>query len=90
MPHGPMVQCKVKDYNGTGSLWFGDCRLSNAMVADVEENEMDSTSLGILMSSCIFNETLSDVCPQRFEATSAVPRECTRTMIECYEEIFVL
>ncbi|XP_062715037.1 WW domain-containing protein tag-325-like isoform X1 [Aedes albopictus] len=59
-------------------------------VADVEENEMDSTSLGILMSSCIFNETLSDVCPQRFEATSAVPRECTRTMIECYEEIFVL
>ncbi|XP_021704427.1 rho GTPase-activating protein 15 isoform X1 [Aedes aegypti] len=58
-------------------------------VAAVEDNEMDSTSLGILMSSCIFNETLSDVCPQRFEAISAVPRECTRTMIECYDEIFV-
>ncbi|XP_062554132.1 rho GTPase-activating protein 15 isoform X2 [Armigeres subalbatus] len=57
-------------------------------VADIEENEMDSSSLGILMSSCIFNETLTDVCPERFETISAVPRECTRTMIEHYDEIF--
>ncbi|XP_058451287.1 WW domain-containing protein tag-325-like [Malaya genurostris] len=57
-------------------------------VADIEDNEMDTMSLGILMSSCIFNETLSDVCAERFEATSAVPRECVITMIECYENIF--
>ncbi|XP_058822320.1 rho GTPase-activating protein 15-like [Topomyia yanbarensis] len=57
-------------------------------VADIETNEMDSMSLGILMSSCIFNETLSDVCPERFETISAIPRECVITMIECYENIF--
>ncbi|XP_055610256.1 WW domain-containing protein tag-325-like isoform X2 [Uranotaenia lowii] len=57
-------------------------------VASHEENEMDTRSLGILLSSCVFNETLSDVCPERFEAVSAVPRECIVTMIENYEEIF--
>ncbi|XP_053697504.1 rho GTPase-activating protein 15 [Sabethes cyaneus] len=57
-------------------------------VAAIEENEMDTMSLGILMSSCIFNETLTDVCPERFETMSAVPRECVVTMMECYDDIF--
>ncbi|XP_055635298.1 WW domain-containing protein tag-325-like [Toxorhynchites rutilus septentrionalis] len=57
-------------------------------VAAIKENEMDSVGLGILMSSCIFNETLTDVCPERFETICAVPRECVITMIDNYEEIF--
>uniref|UniRef100_A0A182SNB0 Rho-GAP domain-containing protein n=1 Tax=Anopheles maculatus TaxID=74869 RepID=A0A182SNB0_9DIPT len=32
-------------------------------VAAIEENEVDSFSLGLLFSSLIFNETLADVCP---------------------------
>ncbi|ETN66930.1 cytochrome P450 [Anopheles darlingi] len=36
-------------------------------VANTAENEMDAYSLGLLMSSCIFNETLADVCPVKFE-----------------------
>ncbi|XP_055543470.1 WW domain-containing protein tag-325 [Wyeomyia smithii] len=57
-------------------------------IAAIEENEMDTKSLGILMSSCIFNETLTDVCPERFETTSAIPRQCIVTMMESCNFIF--
>ncbi|XP_052566969.1 WW domain-containing protein tag-325 isoform X2 [Culex pipiens pallens] len=57
-------------------------------VVAVEDNEMDTLSLAMLMSSCIFNETLTDVCPERFETVSAVPRECIITMVDRYDEIF--
>lgn len=57
-------------------------------MANTAENEMDPYSLGLLMSSCIFNETLADVCPVKFEKQSAVPRECIIVMIEHYEMIF--
>uniref|UniRef100_A0A182K767 Rho-GAP domain-containing protein n=1 Tax=Anopheles christyi TaxID=43041 RepID=A0A182K767_9DIPT len=36
-------------------------------VAVIEENEVDSFSLGLLFSSLIFNETLADVCPVKFQ-----------------------
>ncbi|XP_058062441.1 WW domain-containing protein tag-325 isoform X2 [Anopheles bellator] len=57
-------------------------------VAAIKENEMDSFSLALLMSSCIFNETLADVCPVKFEKLTVIPRECIIVMIEEYELIF--
>ncbi|XP_050071858.1 cytochrome P450 4d2-like [Anopheles maculipalpis] len=36
-------------------------------VAAIEENEVDAFSLGLLFSSLIFNETLADVCPVKFQ-----------------------
>ncbi|XP_053660619.1 WW domain-containing protein tag-325 [Anopheles marshallii] len=57
-------------------------------VAAIEENEVDSFSLGLLFSSLIFNETLADVCPVKFQKLTAVPRECLIIMMEDYEAIF--
>ncbi|XP_052889817.1 WW domain-containing protein tag-325 [Anopheles moucheti] len=54
----------------------------------IEENEVDSFSLGLLFSSLIFNETLADVCPVKFQKLTAVPRECLIVMMEDYEGIF--
>lgn len=49
---------------------------------------MDSFSLGLLFSSLIFNETLADVCPVKFQKLTAVPRECIIAMMEDYDAIF--
>uniref|UniRef100_A0A182YKF5 Uncharacterized protein n=1 Tax=Anopheles stephensi TaxID=30069 RepID=A0A182YKF5_ANOST len=57
-------------------------------VAAIEENEVDAFSLGLLFSSLIFNETLADVCPVKFQKLTAVPRECIIVMMEDYEAIF--
>uniref|UniRef100_A0AAG5CXG0 Rho-GAP domain-containing protein n=1 Tax=Anopheles atroparvus TaxID=41427 RepID=A0AAG5CXG0_ANOAO len=57
-------------------------------VARIEENEVDSFSLGVLFCSIIFNETLSDVCPERFQQLTIIPRECIMVIIEDYDTIF--
>uniref|UniRef100_A0A182PZ36 Rho-GAP domain-containing protein n=1 Tax=Anopheles epiroticus TaxID=199890 RepID=A0A182PZ36_9DIPT len=57
-------------------------------VAAITENEVDSFSLGLLFSSLIFNETLADVCPVKFQKLTAVPRECIIAMMEDYDAIF--
>ncbi|XP_053670199.1 WW domain-containing protein tag-325 [Anopheles nili] len=57
-------------------------------VAAYEENEVDSFSLALLFSSLIFNETLADVCPVKFQNLTAVPRECILAMMEDFEAIF--
>ncbi|XP_058117008.1 WW domain-containing protein tag-325-like [Anopheles ziemanni] len=57
-------------------------------VATIEENEVDTVSLGVLFCSIIFNETLADVCPVRFQQLTVIPKECIIVMIEDYDNIF--
>lgn len=57
-------------------------------VANIEENEVDSVSLSVLFCSIIFNETLADVCPVRFQQLTVIPKECIITMLEHYDHVF--